>query len=463
MMQDDRTNAQAAAGLLQMPTSVVDRMDERHGKFSNRLSLFGHLLGGGTKGNFGDADIRNQYDNDMAAYNTQQARQLLNQRFEGLDMNNLSMADVATITQLDPGLGKLALENFTFGQQVGDLGRAQEFMNDGVEDENDLWAAQTMTRYGMTQGGATGAVSAAASSLGISPQEFLELPAEVQETALYNMGDDGYRTSADVLGGRDLETIQSQKEAEAHGASAGELYKGAVTNVSTLHDRQRAGYQAIEQAEDFLGQLESGELDTGMIQNAVKKTFDIYTRADGQLDLAGIDNMIERINQATFGALSENEMKTLRESFASMAKGEEYNKGVLDGIIKKTRREMGNQVETAKRDLSRIKRDNPEEYDQLMQDDYNWRTIGPGSDIKGFETANGQNVTFDQYWEAQSANGASRDEIVNGFAALKAQEKAKIKIREDAAAEEKAKADSVLDELINDAVPQISPYIARPR
>ena len=64
MMQDDRTNAQAAAGLFdiggymrdefaknpppamkqapqQKPMSLMDKMDERHGKLSNRLGLFG--------------------------------------------------------------------------------------------------------------------------------------------------------------------------------------------------------------------------------------------------------------------------------------------------------------------------------------------------------------------------------------------------------------------------------------
>ena len=222
MMQDDRTNAQAAAGLLQMPTSVIDQMDERHGKLSNRLGLFGHLLGGGDKSTYGDADLQAQFKTDKAAYDSQQAMQLLGQQFEGMDINNPTMAQVAAITQLDAGLGKQAMENFTFNQRVGDLGRAQEFMNDGIDDENDLWATEIFGRYGKTSGGATGAVSAAADSLGISAQEFLELPAEVQETALYNMGDEGYRKSADVLGGRDLETLENK----APGDQAGGLYRG---------------------------------------------------------------------------------------------------------------------------------------------------------------------------------------------------------------------------------------------
>lgn len=91
MMTDNRTTAQALAGLfdtdmlmsdefsrrekepalLQAPRSLVDQMDERHGKFKSRLGLFGHLLGGGTVDNFGDADLVSQYTADKQAYDTQ--------------------------------------------------------------------------------------------------------------------------------------------------------------------------------------------------------------------------------------------------------------------------------------------------------------------------------------------------------------------------------------------------------
>lgn len=488
MMQDDRTNAEAVGGLFDInsamrdeftanpaapmqqaapapeqaaPLSVLDQMDERHGKFKSRLGLFSHLYNGGDKADYGDKDLQ-------AAHKTG----LLRDQFGGFDMNNLSMADVAVINQLDPVLGKQAMENFAFNQRVDDLGRAQGFMNDGIDDENDLWAAETYGRYGKTAGGATGAVSAAAGSLGISPQEFLELPAEVQETALYNMGDEGYQRSADVLGGRDINTIMSTEEAKAHGASAGELYATAVDNVSSLHTRQRAGQQSLDQAQYWMDQLESGDLETGKFQSMFKDAFDIYSRADGELELAGVDNMIERINQATFGALSENEMKTLKESFASMAKGGEYNKGTLDGIMKKVKREMGNSVDSGKRDLKRIQQDNPEEYGRLMEDDYNWRTIGPGSEIKGFTTSGGKEVSFNQYWDSQSENGASRAEIINGFAELKAQEKVKIDMRDKANQEQQDKADGVMDSLIMgepvaESKPRqqapLSPYIARPQ
>ena len=47
---------------------------------------------------------------DKAACDSQQAMQLLGQQFDGLDINNPTMAQVAAITQLDAGLGKQAGE-----------------------------------------------------------------------------------------------------------------------------------------------------------------------------------------------------------------------------------------------------------------------------------------------------------------------------------------------------------------
>ncbi len=73
MLQDDRTNGQALAGLFDInshmrdelkknpppamkqaapakaPMSLLDQMDERHGKLKSRLGLFSHLYNGGTR------------------------------------------------------------------------------------------------------------------------------------------------------------------------------------------------------------------------------------------------------------------------------------------------------------------------------------------------------------------------------------------------------------------------------
>lgn len=82
MISDPRTSKQALASLFdtdmlmsdefsrapqpKAPMSLMDQMDERHGKLSNRLSLFGHLLSGGTKADFGDADLLAQQKQTLA-------------------------------------------------------------------------------------------------------------------------------------------------------------------------------------------------------------------------------------------------------------------------------------------------------------------------------------------------------------------------------------------------------------
>ena len=81
MLQDDRTKAEKMVGLLGIdgymqkelaanpppamrpnaeapsPLSMLDQMDERHGKLNSRLGLFSHLYNGGTRADYGDADM----------------------------------------------------------------------------------------------------------------------------------------------------------------------------------------------------------------------------------------------------------------------------------------------------------------------------------------------------------------------------------------------------------------------
>lgn len=81
MLQDDRKRAEMMVGLLgidgymrdelknnpppamkqaapeKAPMSMLDQMDERHGKLKSRLGLFSHLYNGGTRADYGDADM----------------------------------------------------------------------------------------------------------------------------------------------------------------------------------------------------------------------------------------------------------------------------------------------------------------------------------------------------------------------------------------------------------------------
>lgn len=94
MLQDDRTKAEKMVGLLGIdgymqkelaanpppamrpnaeapsPLSMLDQMDERHGKLKSRLGLFSHLYNGGSRSDYGDEDM-------LAAQKSRQAQQAM--------------------------------------------------------------------------------------------------------------------------------------------------------------------------------------------------------------------------------------------------------------------------------------------------------------------------------------------------------------------------------------------------
>jgi hypothetical protein len=474
MFQDDRTNEQALAGLFDSDMlnssafsraapevessaapapaerlSVLEQMDERHGKLKSRLGLFSHLYSGGDKSGYGDADLK-----------TAHKVGLLSDQFDGIDINNPTMAQVATLAQLDPGLGKVALENFSFGQRVSDLGRAQGFMNDGIDDENDLWAAETYGRYGKTSGGATGAVSAAADSLGISAQEFLELPAEVQETALYNMGDEGYRKSADVLGGRDLETLENKAQATKQGDSIGAI-DGA--SIEYMHNASSVDFdqtKAMENADAIISMLENDELNTGKWQQWFKDTTGITTRADGTLGAAATENLIKQINSATFGALSEKEIEQLMQTFAQGGQSKEFNLGTMDMVKKKLKTAQEKHTKDTQRAADRIKDNNPEEYERFMRDDDNYLRYGGGKDRAPVTMSGGGEMSYEAFYRDGIAQGRSRDQIDVAFNNLAKREEAAIKEQERIAAEEAKLAEQARKEM-QARGEHLSPYIRR--
>lgn len=451
MMTDNRNSAEAVAGLLSMPTSVIDQMDDRHGKFQSRLGLFGHLLSGNDKSTYGDADLQAQYKTDKAAYDTQQARQLLGQQFEGLDMNNLSMADVATITQLDPGLGKLALENFTFGQRVDDLGRAQGFMNDGVDDENDLWAAETFGRYGKTAGGETTSLDTVLGNAKMTREEFKALPAEAQRAVLYQHGTDEDRATMDRVAGRKtIEQIESEGAAQGIGEASGKLTAEAIGFIPNAPQIAKDQDFAIAGAQGVIDLLKGGDINTGKWENMVKETFNIQTKADGTLGYQATQALIQQINSATFGALSEKEIETLQKMFANGAYNEEQNLGVMEGVMGKLKHEQEKHKRKTQESLRRVKDYAPDEYDHFMQDDENYLTYGEGS-----QRENIGDQDYQGFYRKLAERGMNRDQIDIQWNELRKRTEAREAEAKKLAEEQAAQAEQARKEL--------SPYIRRPQ
>jgi hypothetical protein len=444
---------------------MLDRMDDRHGKFKSRLGLFGHLYGGGDKGDYGDSDIASQHKLDTKAYNAQEARGLLASQFADIDMDNPSMADVATITKLDAGLGELALKDFGFNRRVSDLGRARDFMNDGLDDDNQLWAEETFQRYGKTSGGQNSTLTNTLQKAGYTQAEFDGLPTESKRRVLYQYGTDEDRKAQDKVAGRQtLEEIENEAAAAGRGTASGEQTAEAIgflpnaPQIAADQDRAIAGTQGL------IDMIKGGEIDTGMIPNFIKETFNVQTKADGTLSYQSTQALIKAINSATFGALSENEMTKLGEMFANGSYNEEQNLGILESVMGKLNHEKEGHKRKTDESIRRVKRYAPDEYEYFMQDDDNYLTYGEGAERKPVQMSAGGEMSYPDFYRDGIANGKSRDEIDVGYNTLRKREQAAVAEREKALEEQAKLAEQAREEMrkesmiMNDPAQPNSPF-----
>lgn len=442
MMQDDRTNGQALAGLFdinnhmrdqfvadpaapmkqaapspepaqpQAPMSVMDQMDQRHGKFKNRMGLLSHAFSGGNASEYGDDDLRLAHK-----------QQTLRGQLGDFDMDNMSMSDVVALSQLSPEMGKYAMEQYQFGRRVDDIGRAQGFMNDGVEDENDLWAQQTFGRYGLTPGGEQTSMTETLARAKMTQDEFDALPAESQRRVLYQYGTEDDRKNADVVAGRKtLDQIEAEAGAESIGKAAGDLTAEAIgflPNAPKIAQDQDFAMQGVD---DLIGMFNRGEIETGKWTQMMKDTFGIQTAADGKLGLEATKNLISQINSATFGALSEREIETLEKTFANGGFTEEANLEILNDVKKKLQLGKDQHGRKTEESLRRIKAKAPDEYEYFMQDDQNWIQYGDPAKLPASESG----ASFADAWPMMQQDGLSREEaIVQWRDDLKAERDAK--------------------------------------
>lgn len=440
MMQDDRTNAEAVGGLFdinsamrdeftanpaapmqqaapapaepQAPMSVLEQMDERHGTFKNRLNLFSHLYSGGKKEDFGDDDLRLAHK-----------QQALRGQLDGFDMDNMSMSDVVALSQLNPEMGKYAMEQYQFGRRVGDIGRAKGFMNDGVEDENDLWASETFGRYGLTPGGEQTSMTETLGRANMTQAEFDALPTESQRRVLYQHGTDEDRKAADRVAGRQtLEQIEAEAGAESIGKAAGDLTAEAIGFLPNAPKIAQDQDFAMKGVDDLITMFNAGEIETGKWTQMMKDTFGIQTAADGKLGLEATKSLIAQINSATFGALSEREIETLEKTFANGSFTEEANLEILNGVKQKLQLGQDQHGRKTEESLRRIKAKAPEEYEYFMQDDQNWIQYGDPAKLPASDSG----ASFADAWPMMQQDGLSREEaIVQWRDDLKAERDAK--------------------------------------
>lgn len=480
MMQDDRTNGQALAGLFdinnhmrdqfaadpaapmkqaapspepaqpQAPMSVMDQMDQRHGKFKNRMGLLSHAFSGGNASEYGDDDLRLAHK-----------QQTLRGQLGDFDMDNMSMSDVVALSQLSPEMGKYAMEQYQFGRRVDDIGRAQGFMNDGVEDENDLWAQQTFGRYGLTPGGEQTSMTETLARAKMTQAEFDALPTESQRRVLYQHGTEEDRRAADRVAGRKtLAQLEDEAQATQQGDAIGKIDGSSIEYMHNASSIDFDQSKAMENADAIISMLENDELNTGKWQQWFKDATGVTTRADGTLGAAATENLIKQINSATFGALSEKEIEQLMQTFAQGGQSKEFNLGTMDMVKKKLQTAQEKHTRDTQRAVDRIKDNNPEEYERFMRDDDNYLRYGGGKDVKAVAMSGGGEMSYEQFYRDGIAQGKSRDEIDVGFNSLGKREEEAAKERERIAAEQAKLAEQARQEM-QARGEHLSPYIRR--
>lgn len=123
------------------------------------------------------------------------------------------------------------------------------------------------------------------------------------------------------------------KTAEADAERSANQVDSAYTFFNSVDDRWQATEDMVSRAEEYRTALKNGDLNTGPIIGFLSKTFGIAPEEAGELSFDATKNLIEQIGMATFGALSEAEMRALMQTYISLANGEEFNAGVLNKVI----------------------------------------------------------------------------------------------------------------------------------
>ena len=87
--------------------------------------------------------------------------------------------------------------------------------------------------------------------------------------------------------------------------------------------------RVVEQGQEIIRQLESGELDTGFFRGQLPA----LTTNEQLFEVFSGDQVLEKISQATFGALSEGEREFLRTTVSSRTKTPEANIKIIKDKI----------------------------------------------------------------------------------------------------------------------------------
>lgn len=337
MMRDDRTEAEVYASLfdtdklmsdefsrkaeprvslLMAPDRgrIIDQMDERHGKFRSRLGLFGHLMNGGTMGDFGDSDLVSQYEAEKAAYDAQQKIQGFQQMMPFIN------EQIGFIQDDDPTNNAAAM--FALGQA-------------GVDKNMMEMMFPSMAKTSSELPDATRAVIHYQDSLNRYVDE------GTGEVMMRQPGEEGYVKFADAFDrykNREVGGLYEQAAAKAGGAETGKMDANEAAKAESQKPQMEVAYDLVNSILDDPNKAYHnayGVIDamtptvrqeTADVESKIKQIGDIlYMFARGELKGQGqvteqeaeaARNAASRItNMRMSESEAEDELRRLRKMF----------------------------------------------------------------------------------------------------------------------------------------------------
>jgi hypothetical protein len=166
------------------------------------------------------------------------------------------------------------------------------------------------------------------------------------------------------------------REAELAGTKAGAVAEEDL-NWKRIQESQDSLW-ALEQADTvaqqmhdtsstILNQLETGEVDPGIINAFLLRTFGVGTGELAAMDADAVGVALDNLQITNLAPVTENELKMIARMWADIARQEEPNKGLLRRTMARTERLQKKIRQDAKNQGRRLKGRNEDEYNSTLE------------------------------------------------------------------------------------------------
>ena len=210
------------------PLSMLEQMDQRHGKLQSRLGLFSHLYNGGTRADYGDPDMLAKQKQTQTQQAMQEKIGMAKPYFEMLQSGNVQ----------DQMKGMFALEQLGFSDSMMKLGMPQSQAQSELPDATRavIHYQNSLNRY-------------------VDP--------ETGEVKVRQMGDEGYvkyNDAFDMYKNREVGGLREQAAARAGGQSQGQFEQEVINKAPAEAATMKSAMSTIESLGTIGTDPETGEV-----------------------------------------------------------------------------------------------------------------------------------------------------------------------------------------------------------